>query len=185
MANYEQMELDITLEWERNLKDNVGKVIQFVYDGQNLEREKNGQEIRTVRNKHEGYGIAAEAHNKIQICEKDLKNGMGDYLAMLQVDGEEGIQVCARLYDGALNLAINAINMAADMNRILNDLYYGSGRKTPIERAIEESEASDDGFEEAAEVDSAAEEMEGEESAMEENESECEGAEDATEEGEE
>lgn len=71
MTNYEQMELDITLEWERNLKDNVGKVIQFVYDGQNLEREKNGQEIRTVRNKHEGYGIAAEAHNKIQICEKD------------------------------------------------------------------------------------------------------------------
>lgn len=156
MEDYEQMEIDVRLESEKSLKDNTAKVIQFFYDQRNREAEENGRTILPVKNKHEGYGIAAEAWSKIQIKEKDIKNGMGDYLALLQVQGEEAIQRCAQLYDAALNLAVESISMAADMNRILNDLYYGTSRKTPIEEAIdsqlEGDEAVPDGFEEAGEA---------------------------------
>lgn len=140
---YEQMEIDVRLEREKSLKDNVAKVIQFAYDKRNVEDQP-----LAVRNKHEGYGIAAEAWSKIQVKEKDIKNGMGDYLALLQVQGEDAVQQCARLYDACLNLAMEAIGMAADMNRILNDLYYGVSGKTPIEEYAE-------ALEEAAEADTA------------------------------
>lgn len=149
--NYEQMEIDVRLESEKSLKDNVSKVIQFTFEKRNLEAEENGRPIPAVRNKHEGYGIAAEAWSKIQVKEKDIKNGMGDYLALLQVQGEDAVQQCGRLYDAALNLAIEAIGMAADMNRILNDLYYGVSDKTPLEEYAEELEENvpDGEFEEA------------------------------------
>lgn len=154
MSDYEQMELDVRLESEKSLKGNVSKVIQFTFNKRNLEAEENGSPLSTVRNKHEGYGIAAEAWSKIQVREKDIKNGMGDYLALLQVQGEEAIQSCAKLYDAALNLAIEAISMAADMNRILNDLYYGVPEKTPMEEYMEEymeaqEESEEEDFEEA------------------------------------
>lgn len=150
--NYEQMEIDVRLESEKSLKDNVAKVIQFTFDKRNMEAEESGRPIPAVRNKHEGYGIAAEAWSKIQIKEKDIKNGMGDYLALLQVQGEDAVQVCAKLYDAALNLAMEAIGMAADMNRILNDLYYGaSARRTPLEEYADaqEVDATEEDFEEA------------------------------------
>ena len=50
-----------------------------------------------------------------------------------------------------MNLAVEAIGMAADMNRILNDLYYGVPKKTPLEEyadSLEEEEGADE-FEEA------------------------------------
>lgn len=156
--NYEQMEIDVTLDSEKNLKDNVAKVIQFTYNKRNKEAEECGHPLPAVRNKHEGYGIAAEAWSKIQVREKDIKNGMGDYLALLQVQGEEAIQSCERLYDAAMNLAIEAIGMAADMNRILNDLYYGYSPKTPLEEYEEELEAEENEFEEAEQVEAEAEE---------------------------
>lgn len=147
--NYEQLEIDVRLESERDLKDNVSRVIQFAYAKRKLEADTYGNPIQAVRNKHEGYGIAAEAWNKIQIKEKDIKNGMNDYLALLQVQGEEALQSCGRLYDAALNLAVEAISMAADMNRVLNDLYYGAP-KTPLEEYAEAQEESAEAeFEEA------------------------------------
>lgn len=156
---YEQMEIDVRLESEKSLKDNVAKVIQFTYNKRNLEAEENGYPLQPVRNKHEGYGIAAEAWSKVQVREKDIKNGMGDYLALLQVKGEDAVQSCGRIYDAALNLAIEAIGMAADMNRILNDLYYGYSNKTPLEEYAEECEeaTADDGFMEAEPVEAAEE----------------------------
>ena len=125
MAEYEQMEMDIRLDSERDLKDNLVKVIQFTYNNQEREREESDS-LAPVRNKNEGYGIAAAAYTRIVKCEKDLKGGMNDYLTKLQVEGDEAIKECSRLYDATLNVAMNAIIMAADMTRILNDLYYGS-----------------------------------------------------------
>ena len=153
---YEQMEIDVRLESEKDLKDNVAKVIQFTYDKRNLEAEESGRPLPAVRNKHECYGIAAEAWSKIQVKEKDIKNGMGDYLALLQVQGEEAIQSCARLYDACLNLAVEAIGMAADMNRILHDLYYGASSKTPLEEYEEVLEDEEtESFEETSDFEDA------------------------------
>lgn len=151
MEGYEQTEIDVRLESEKSLKDNVAMAIQFAFDMRKLEAEEAGRPIPPVRNKHEGYGIAAEAWCKVQVREKDIKNGMGDYLALLQMEGENAVQSCARLYDAALNMAVEAVSMAADMSRILNDLYYGTTReKTPIEEMEEQTGGEEaDGFEEA------------------------------------
>lgn len=158
MEGYEQTEIDVRLESEKSLKDNVAMAIQFAFDMRKLEAEEAGRPIPPVRNKHEGYGIAAEAWSKVQVREKDIKNGMGDYLALLQVEGENAVQSCARLYDAALNMAVEAVSMAADMSRILNDLYYGkTSEKTPIEEMAEQTEGEPteaDGFEEAEPADS-------------------------------
>jgi hemoglobin-like flavoprotein len=149
MGDYEQMELDVRLESEKSLKENVAKVIQFTYNTRIAEAEENGRPIQAVKNKHEGYGIASEAYSRIGVAEKLIKTGMAEYLALLQVQGEEAVRACATLYDAALNLAMESIGMAADMNRVLNDLYYGS-EKTPLEEYAESLESAEsDDFEEA------------------------------------
>ena len=182
MAEYEQMEMDIRLDSERDLKDNLVKVIQFTYNNQEREREESGS-LAPVRNKNEGYGIAAAAYTRIVKCEKDLKGGMNDYLTKLQVDGDAAIKECSMLYDAALNVAMNSIKMAADMTRILNALYYGSdSQKTPLEDAFDDEEDdSEDDFEEAGATDAEASEMQDEEVSTENENSEREARESAEE----
>lgn len=153
MDAYEQMEIDVRLESEKDLKTNVGKVIKFFYDKRRVEAEESGWPLKRVESKHEGYGIAAEAYSKIGAKAKVLKNGMEDYLKLLQVKGEDGVSICGDIYNQALELAMEAIGMAADATRILNDLYYGYDSRTPIEQAIADlnaQEAQEGGeFEEA------------------------------------
>ena len=150
--DYEQMEIDVRLESEKDLKTNVGKVIRFFHDKRRMEAGESGRPLKQVESKHEGYGIAAEAFSKIGAKMKALDRGMKDYLALLQVRGEDGVSICGDIYSHALELAMEAIGMAADATRILNDLYYGYDSRTPIEQAIAETEAEDGGeFEEAEE----------------------------------
>ena len=151
MSDYEQMEIDVRLESEKDLKTNVGKIIRFFYDKRRVEAEESGWPLRKIESKHEGYGIAAEAYSKIGGKIKALNQGMKDYLALLQVKGEDGVSICGDIYSQALELAMEAIGMAADATRILNDLYYGFDSRTPIEQALAEMEAMK--AEEAAEFD--------------------------------
>lgn len=67
---------------------------------------------------------------------KLLPNGEGDIL-----------NVVGSLYNSAAEIAVEAIKLAAQSQRILDDLYYGES-KTPIEEYIEGQEAAEDGFEE-------------------------------------
>lgn len=53
--DYEQMEIDITLESDRDLKENMQATAKFAL-GQIMEY----QHPTKVKNRHEGYGIAAE-----------------------------------------------------------------------------------------------------------------------------
>lgn len=153
MGEYEQLEIDVRLDSEKDLKTNVGKVIRFFYDKRRLEAEESGWPLKKVESKHEGYGIAAEAYCKILAKAKVLKNGMDDYLKLLQVKGEDGMSICGDIYSQAQDLAMEAIGMAADATRILNDLYYGYDSRTPVEKAIDDLEAQEaqdgNGFEEA------------------------------------
>ena len=155
MADYEQMEIDVRLESEKDLKTNVGKVIKFFYDKRRMEAEESGWPLKRVESKHEGYGIAAEAYSKIGAKVKCLKNGMETYLKLLQIKGEDCVSICGDIYAQALELAMEAIGMAADATWILNDLYYGYDSRTAIEQALAKMEAQDgqDGaeFEEAEE----------------------------------
>lgn len=154
MGDYKQMEIDVRLEAEKDLETNVGKVIKFFYDKRRMEAEERGFPLKKVGNKHEGYGIMAEAYSKAGAKVKALDRGMKDYLALLQVKGEECASICGDIYNQALELAIEMIWMAADATRILNDLYYGCDNLTPVEQAINESdEQAKAAFEEAGEKD--------------------------------
>ena len=173
MDAYEQMEIDVRLESEKDLKTNVGKVIKFFYDKRRMEAEESGYPLKQVKSKHEGYGIAAEAFSKIGAKQKNLKRGMDDYLALLQVKGEDGVSICGDIYNQALELAMEAIGMAADATRILNDLYYGYDSRTPIEQAIADLNAQE--AQEGGEVEEAEGTQGGEENGDGEPQEEAEG----------
>lgn len=136
MTDYEQMEIDVRLESEKDLKTNVGKVIKFFYDKRRMEAEESGWPLK-------------------------------------QVKGEDGVSICGDIYAQALELAMEAIGMAADATRILNDLYYGYDSRTPIEQAIAEMKAQDD--QEGAEFEEAEESQGGEENGDGEPQEEAEG----------
>lgn len=144
---YEQMEIDVTLDGERDLKENVQKVIGFAH----RQIMQDGT-LKAVSNKHEGYGIAAEYYVNLQ---KAAGSAAGDMKAMLNLlpAGESDIlNTIGSLYNSAAEIATKAITLAAQAKRILDDLYYGIPQKTPIEEAIENAESEDDGFEDADNV---------------------------------
>ena len=145
--DYEQMELDTTLESERSLKDNVQTIIKFALH-QMMEYERPEQ----VRNKHEGYGIAAEGYSKLG---QKVKAANGDMQMMLKLlPNSEGdiLNIVGSLYNSATEIAVEAIKLAAQSQRILKDLY--EERPTPREEYLEEDATGqqEDGFEEAQNI---------------------------------
>lgn len=75
-----------------------------------------------------------------------LKAGMKQYLAILGATDADAVNAASSLHNEAVDLVEQAIGMAAQMNRVMNDLYaIAASQKTPIEEMLEE----DDGFEEA------------------------------------
>lgn len=147
MRDYEQMELDITLDSERTIKDNLQEVTRFAL-GKNIQEEHPD----TVRNKHEGYGIAAERYSALVRAEKAVSTEMKTMLSLLPNDEADFINICGSLYNAAIDTAMQAINMAAQSRRIMEDL-YGAEPKTPLEEYAESLESDDDGFETADETD--------------------------------
>lgn len=140
--DYNQMEFDLTLESERSLKDNVQKVIKFA-----LEQIMGYDHPEQVRNRHEGYGIAAECYSSLQGRVKAANGEMQTMLKLLPNGEGDILNVVGSLYNSAAEIAVEAIKLAAQSQRILDDLYYGES-KTPIEEYIEGQEAAEDGFEE-------------------------------------
>lgn len=88
--DYDQMEFDLTLESERSLKDNVQKVIKFA-----LEQIMEYDHPEQVRNRHEGYGIAAECYSSLQgrvkAANGESKTPIEDYIEG-QEAAEEGFE---------------------------------------------------------------------------------------------
>jgi len=148
--DYEQMEIDITLESDRDLKENMQATAKFAL-GQIMEY----QHPTKVKNRHEGYGIAAEGYASLQGKMKSTKTDMED---------GDVLNVIGSLYNSAVEVAVESIKLAAQAQRIMDDLYYGeSGKPTPMEEYLDEQEAGeseDDGFEEADNNKEDAEEME-------------------------
>lgn len=140
--DYDQMEFDLTLESERSLKENVQKVIKFA-----LEQIMEYDHPEQVRNRHEGYGIAAECYSSLQGRVKAANGEMQTMLKLLPNGEGDILNVVGSLYNSAAEIAVEAIKLAAQSQRILDDLYYGES-KTPIEDYIEGQEAAEEGFEE-------------------------------------
>lgn len=158
MADYEQMEIDVTLERDRDLKENMQATAKFAL-GQIMEYVRPTK----VKNRHEGYGIAAEGYSALQGKMKSAKTDMDDMLKLLPNGDGDALNVIGSLYNSSVEVAVEAIKLAAQAQRIMDDLYYGESRPTPIEEYMGEQEVGQeesDGFEEAGDNKEDAEEME-------------------------
>lgn len=140
----QQMELDLRLEYERDLKENLTRVIRFAGEQQRQNLEEAGRPLKRVESTQEGYGIAAQAYVKVCGKQKILKSQMDDYLKLLDADDDAaGTGIAGQIYNSCLELAQEAVLMAAQANRILSDLYYGAPR-TPIEDFIDAENREED-----------------------------------------
>lgn len=152
MADYEQMEFDVTLESDRDLKENMQAAAKFA-----LNQIKEYQNPTNVKNRHEGYGIAAEGYSALQGKMKSTKTDMDDLLKLLPNGDGDVLNVVGSLYNSAVEVAVEAIKLATQSQRIMDDLYYGESRPTPLEelmKAEEQQQEDSEGFEEAGEAES-------------------------------
>ena len=139
--NYEQMELDLRLDYERDLKTNIATVAKFTGQKMAEDLESAGRPLTTIRTKQEAYGVAAQQFVKVGQKQKALKGEMDDFLKSLEGDGE-ATQIAGALYNSGIELAQEAVIMAAHAKRILEGLYYGV--TTPLEDYAASLEGGDD-----------------------------------------
>ena len=138
---YDQMEFDTTLDSERDLKDNVQTAVAFAC------RQLQSQNLPAVASRHEGYGIAAESWTNLCGATDKIKSDMKSFLRVLQAGDAEAVNSASSIYNSAIDAAFEAARLAAQADRIMNDLYRKLGEeKTPLEEMLEEE---DDGFQEA------------------------------------
>lgn len=135
-----QMEMNFTLDSERDINGNLSTLISLVFN-------QRKEEMDTVQNKHEAYGIASEAFQVLKGAENTVKGEMDTFLKVLPSSETDTIQICSSIYAAAQKTAAAAVDLAAKCQKIMNDLYYDA--PTPIEKAIADTEA--DEFEEAEE----------------------------------
>lgn len=134
-----QYNLDCRLTSERTIEENVNVMIEFATQ---LRKEQTGE--RQVRNRHEGYGLLADAHQNVIKAMKSLKDGMGDLLDSLAQNDSVAVDKTESVANALADVIHTATIMAAEAKRVSNDLYKENWNPTPIEQALADS----DGFEE-------------------------------------
>ena len=139
---YEQTELDLRLDWERDMDENIEVLVSFAY---RVLMDAQGGNV--VKNRHEGYGLLAEQYVNVNATLKGLKDDMAAYLKILPIDDFKAVDAVASI-DGSLHkLIVAAVSMAAQAKRISDELYQMTASiKTPIEEYMESQD--NDGFEE-------------------------------------
>lgn len=136
---YGQFQMDCRLTSERTIEENVNVMIEFATE---LRKEQVG-EVK-VRNRHEGYGLLADAHQNVIKAMKSLKDGMGDLLDSLAMNDSVAVDKTESVANALADVIHTVTIMAAEAKRVSNDLYKENWNPTPIEQAI----AEEDGFEE-------------------------------------
>ena len=142
---YEQIELDVTLTCDRELKDNVNLAVEFAC------HQIAAQNQKAVESNYEGYGIAAEGKTNLDSAMKKVSEDMKLFLRMLPAGSGEAISVASSLKNSAIEVAFEAVKLAANADKIMNDLYkVAQSETTPMEEYLE---GQDEEFEEAEEPD--------------------------------
>jgi hypothetical protein len=145
MADYEQMAFDVRLDSERELEENVNLMIEFAHKQLMAEVGES-----TVRNRHEGYGILAEANVELNGSLKSVKDSMVTFLRTLPLNDSRAIEAVSSIDNSLTKVVLAAVRMAAEAKRINDDLYVSlSGHTTPLEDYLNEQE---DEFEEAGDL---------------------------------
>lgn len=142
MSKYTQMSFDVSLESERELKDNVIVAVEFAC--KQVDREA----CKQVESRHEGYGIAAERMNALSNSMKVVGDSMKTFLRILPAGDREAIDAASSLKNAAIEAVYEAVLLAANADKVMNDLYeIARDEVSPLEAYAEEQEKA--GFEEA------------------------------------
>lgn len=142
MSKYTQMSFDVSLESERELKDNVMVAVEFAC--KQVDREAGKQ----VESRHEGYGIAAERMNALSNSMKVVGDSMKTFLRILPAGDREAIDAASSLKNAAIEAVYEAVLLAANADKVMNDLYeIARDEVSPLEVYAEAQENA--GFEEA------------------------------------
>lgn len=139
-----QMVIDMTLDSERDMKDNLETIIDF-----RLQTILAGDAPPSdVRNRHEAYGIAAENFCQVEASIKKIRGDMTKLLSTLGDSNLPALEAVGALLNSATLAAMDVITMAAEMKRTMTDLYAAErSEPTPLEELAEGG-----GFEEAEEL---------------------------------
>lgn len=138
MSDYKQMQLDLRLDYERDLKTNISQVAKFTGLKMREDMETTGRPLQTVQSKQEAYGIFSQQFVSVMGKQKLMKGSMNDFLKCLAGDTDAS-HIAGNIYNSAIELAQESCVMAAQATRILEDLYYG--QSTPIEDMISQDDA--------------------------------------------
>lgn len=142
MSKYTQMSFDVSLESERELKDNVMVAVEFAC--KQVDREA----CKQVESRHEGYGIAAERMNSLSNSMKVVGDSMKTFLRILPAGDREAIDAASSLKNAAIEAVYEAVLLAANADKVMNDLYeIARDEVSPLEAYAQEQENA--GFEEA------------------------------------
>lgn len=142
MSKYTQMSFDVSLESERELKDNVMVAVEFAC--KQVDREA----CKQVESRHEGYGIAAERMNALSNSMKVVGDSMKTFLRILPAGDREAIDAASSLKNAAIEAVYEAVLLAANADKVMNDLYeIARDEVSPLEAYAQEQENA--GFEEA------------------------------------
>ena len=145
MSEYEQTELDLRLDSEKQLEENISQVVLFA----NMQLTEDLQDWERIRNRHEGYGVLAEKHNLLQAAMKGVGEDMKEYLKILPSNDAQALQTAGRLENSLTKAITAAVRMAAECKRVADDLNeVEKARLTPLEEWAESREEYEE-FEEA------------------------------------
>lgn len=139
-----QMSIDMTLDSERDMKDNLETIISF-----RLQTLLGAYPPPSdVRNRHEAYGIAAENFCQVEASIKKIRGDMTKLLSTLGESNLPALEAVGALLNSATLAAMDVITMATEMKRTMTDLYAAErSEPTPLEEL-----ADGNSFEEAEEL---------------------------------
>ncbi len=131
MSEYEQMELDLRTEHQAEYDARIMDVIDF-------RKQQLDNEMASVTNRHQGYGIAAQNWAAYSAVEKLVGNDMKDFLKILPSDEGKAVDVAAALAGDLAKLAGAVVSAAASASRISAELYSNYAATMPERSPIEE-----------------------------------------------
>lgn len=134
-----QYQLDSRSDAERIIEEKVVEFIDFT-----TEIKKRTPESKTVRNRHEGYGFLAEAHQNVIHAAKAVKDSMTDLLNVMSSDDAQAVDKTESIVAALEDLLKSTVEMAAEGKRVSSDLFHESWNPST-------DSTDDDGFAEPEE----------------------------------
>lgn len=131
-----QYVIDSRSDAEKVIEEKVVEFIEFA-----TAIEKKATENKRIRNRHEGYGFLAEAHQEVIRSAKAVKDSMTDLLNVLPSDDSQAVDKTESIVAALEDLLKSTVLMAAEGKRISSDLFHEGWNPS--------SDSDDDGFEEA------------------------------------